>query len=281
MVAVTTWVKNGIPGSDIVQIRGFFLRRSWDETVIECNLGNIVGTVAFTGRHCLCGDKKNDDKTFTMETVEVTAEKLSEYVKNHPQNVETVERKEIIRKSLLSVEEVLKTMPGVEIYPSSGVGSRISIRGSGKSGGVLVLLNGRPLNTNQYGGVDLNTIPVEMIESVAVFKPPVPVWLGPGAADGAINIVTRNLSAAGSGGKEKKTTVMAAAGSFGSTKGSASHIVPIAGGSMMITGSATHTDGKRDRGGLGSSDREQGFISGKLLRVPVHAAACFCERVLK
>jgi iron complex outermembrane receptor protein len=201
--------------------------------------------------------KKNDDKTFTMETVEVTAEKLSEYVKNHPQNVETVERKEIIRRSLLSVEEVLKTMPGVEIYPSSGVGSRISIRGSGKSGGVLVLLNGRPLNTNQYGGVDLNTIPVEMIESVTVFKPPVPVWLGPGAADGAINIVTRNLSAAGSGGKEKNTTVMASAGSFGSIKGSASHIVPIAGGSMMITGSATHTDGKRD-----NSDKNDGNISG-------------------
>jgi len=204
----------------------------------------------------LAETRKADDKTFSMEAIEVTAEKLSEYIKNHPQNVETVERKEIIRRSLLNVEEVLKTMPGVEICPSSGVGSRISIRGSGKSSGVLVLLNGRPLNTNQYGGVDLNTIPVEMIESVTVFKPPVPVWLGPGATDGAINIVTRNLSAAESGGKEKNTTVMAAAGSFGSIKGSASHIVPIAGGSMMITGSAAHTDGRRD-----NSDKNDGNIS--------------------
>lgn len=214
-------------------------------------------TISFLSASATLAETKNpDDKTFTMDAVEVTAEKLSEYVKNHPQDVETVGRREIVRRSLLSVEEVLKTMPGVEIYPSSGVGSRISIRGSGKSGGVLVLLNGRPLNTNQYGGVDLNTIPVEMIESVTVFKPPVPVWLGPGAADGAINIVTRNLSAAGSGGKEKSTTVMASAGSFGSIKGSASHIVPIAGGSMMITGSATHTDGKRD-----NSDKNDGNIS--------------------
>jgi len=33
--------------------------------------------------------------------------------------------------------------------------------------------------------------------------------------------------------------------------------------------------------GLGSSDREQGFISGKLPWVKIHAAACFCDSVLK
>lgn len=196
------------------------------------------------------------DKIFQMDTVEVTAEKLSEYVKNHPQNIETVERKEIIRRSLLNVEEVLKTMPGVEVNPSSGVGSRISIRGSGKSSGVLVLINGRPLNTNQYGGVDLNTIPVEMIESVTVFKPPVPVWLGPGAADGAINIVTRNISAGQSGMKDKPTTITVAAGSFGSIEGSASQIVSVAGGNIMITGAGSHTDGKRD-----NSDKNDGNFS--------------------
>jgi hypothetical protein len=35
------------------------------------------------------------------------------------------------------------------------------------------------------------------------------------------------------------------------------------------------------RGGLGCLDRKQEFISGKLLRVKVHAAACFFGRVLK
>jgi len=32
-------------------------------------------------------------------------------------------------------------------------------------------------------------------------------------------------------------------------------------------------------GGRGSSDRKQGIIIGKALRVNDHAAACFCERV--
>lgn len=204
----------------------------------------------------LAETNETSDKTFSMEAIEVTAERLSEYIKNHPQNIETVERKEIIRRSLLNVEDVLKTMPGVEVNPSSGVGSRISVRGSGKSGGVLVLLNGRPLNTNQYGGVDLNTIPVEIIESVTVFKPPVPVWLGPGAADGAINIVTRNISSGQSGIKNKPTTITAVAGSFGFIEGSASQIVSVAGGNMMITGAGAHIDGKRD-----NSDKNDGNFS--------------------
>ncbi|MGD0232313.1 MAG: TonB-dependent receptor plug domain-containing protein [Syntrophorhabdales bacterium] len=156
-----------------------------------------------------------NEGAFTMEAVEVTAERIGEYVKNHPQEVTVVKRAEIVKRNLLTVEEALKTMPGVEVDQSAGVASRISIRGSGKSGGVLVLLNGRPLNTNQYGGVDLNTIPVDMIESITVFKPPVPVWLGPGATDGAINIVTRDLAAIETKGKDKPSTVTAGVGSFG------------------------------------------------------------------
>lgn len=189
--------------------------------------------------------ESSNNGTYTMEAVEVTAERVNEHIKNNPQNVEVVERGEIDRRGLLSVEEALNTMSGVEVYQSSGVGSRVSIRGSGRSGGVLVLLNGRPLNTNQFGGVDLGSIPIEMIESITVFKPPVPVWLGPGATDGAINIATRDLAAGSPDSKEKPSTVRAGAGSFGLAEGSASRVVPVAGGNMLLTGAGTHRDGKR------------------------------------
>jgi iron complex outermembrane receptor protein len=51
---------------------------------------------------------------------------------------------------------------------------------------VLILLNGRPLNSNNSGSMELNSIPIDIIESVTVFKPPIPVWLGPGGSDGAL-----------------------------------------------------------------------------------------------
>lgn len=199
------------------------------------------------------GETKNGDTaSFTLNEVVVTSEKIEEYIKNHPQNVTVVEREEILKQNLFNVEEVLKTMPGVEVYSTAGIGSRISIRGSGKSGGVLVLLNGRPLNTNQHGNPDMNSIPVDSIQSISVFKPPVPVWLGPGGSDGAINIVTRNLTPV-EDKKKTRSTVKVGGGSFGFVEGSLSHLLPIAAGSALLTATATHRDGKRT-----NSDRSDG-----------------------
>jgi protein-S-isoprenylcysteine O-methyltransferase Ste14 len=50
-------------------------------------------------------------------------------------------------------------------------------------------------------------------------------------------------------------------------------VIGLIGGIISYLGNLT--------GGLGSSDREQRFISGKLPCVKIHAAACFCDSVLK
>lgn len=191
-----------------------------------------------------------------LETVTVTAERISEYVRTHPQDVTVLDREEIATRNLRSVEDALNSMPGVEVRSWSGLGSRISIRGSGKTGGVLVLLDGRPLNSSQYGGVDLNTIALDTVKSIAVFKPPAPVWLGPGAGDGAIYITT----SAGAHPQEKApgttTRIKASAGSYGLAEATVSHSVPLAEGKMMLAGGGFHRDGKRP-----NSDRNSGQAS--------------------
>lgn len=208
---------------------------------------------------------EENTQPFDLKEVVVSSERILEYIKNHPQNLSIIERKEIEERNLSSAEDILKVVPGVEVYSSAGIGSRISVRGSGKSGGVLILLNGRPLNTNQYGNFDLNSVPVDMIESLMVFKPPVPVWLGPGGSDGVVYIVTRSQMT----DDEKKkhlTTIKASGGSFGFAEGSVSRQMSIVDGGGIITASAKHRDGKRpnnDRtdGSLGlnwSRERENG-----------------------
>ncbi|GBC62543.1 TonB-dependent receptor [Desulfonema ishimotonii] len=196
------------------------------------------------------------DTPVVMERVTVTAEKIEEYIQNHPQQVTAVERQEILERNFLSVEETLNSMPGVEVRPSAGIGSRISIRGSGKSGGVLVLLNGRPLNSSQYGGADLSTIPIEIVRSVTVFKPPVPVWLGPGASDGAISIITHDFQPKTDEKKRGKTRVRVSAGSFGLAEGSVSHVAPLTDGSAMVTAAGTRKDGRRS-----NNDKDKGTFS--------------------
>lgn len=201
------------------------------------------------------GAETAKEEPYSLGEVVVTSERLKEYITNHPLDVTTVERGEIVSRNLGSVEEILKTMPGVEVYSSAGVGSRISIRGSGRSGSVMVLLNGRPLNSNQYGSQDLSAIPVDSIQSVSVFKPPVPVWLGPGGSDGAINIITRTPKQGG--GKEKqRSSLKGGGGSYGLVEGSVSHQLPVSDSTVLLAATGNHRDGKRT-----NSDRNDGAFN--------------------
>ncbi len=208
----------------------------------------------FLAGSAVCEESKGDNSPFALNEIVVSSERIQEYIKNHPQNLSIVERKEIEERNLSTAEDILKVVPGVEVHSSSGIGSRISIRGSGKSGGVLILLNGRPLNTNQYGNFDLNSIPVDIIESLMVFKPPVPVWLGPGGSEGVINIVTRNLPAQADK-KKTHSSIKASGGSFGFAEGAVSRQMSIADGGALITAMMKHRDGKRP-----NSDRTDGSL---------------------
>lgn len=204
----------------------------------------LLFPLAFLAPMACGGAEKGEPAVVSLGAVVVTAEKLQEYVKNHPQDVKVVERREIVERNLGNVEEILKTIAGVDVVSTPGTGSRISIRGSGQSGGVLVLVNGRPLNSNQYGSQDLNGLPVDSIQSVSVFKPPVPVWLGPGGSNGAINIVTSAEPAKGDAPKAR-STVKVNGGSYGYGEGSLSHQFPLAAGTALVSAATTHRDGSR------------------------------------
>ncbi len=190
----------------------------------------------------------------TLEPVEVTGERLEEYVRNHPQNVVSVGRAEIEERGFLSTAEALGSLPGVDVSQRGpGLGTRIRIRGVRDTAGVLVLVNGRPLNATQYGGVNLHTIPIETVERITVYKPPVPAWLGPGATAGAVNIVTRDAREARSGAGNARLRVKARAGSYGVWGADGSVTAPGAGGSVLAAAGWGHRDGKRP-----NSDRDAG-----------------------
>ncbi|MBU1056038.1 MAG: TonB-dependent receptor [Proteobacteria bacterium] len=215
---------------------------------------------------CLClantiyaqQDSDTDDAVvYKLGTVYVTTERLSEYVKNHPQNVVQIDRNEIIKRNFLEVGEVLDSMPGVDVTQSQGsMGARISIRGGGGSGSVLVLIDGRPINSAQYGGVNLGSIPLEIVKSITVFKPPVPVWLGPGGAAGVVNIVTKGSSGRNSEKKENYARVKINGGSYGTANISAAYMVHQDQGKVLFTTGAGHKDGKRS-----NSDSDSGNAS--------------------
>ncbi len=198
------------------------------------------------------GQSSHNSSAVTEEMV-VVADKIDAFVRRNPAQVESIGAREIATRNFLQVQEVLGAMPGVDVSSASGgLGTRISIRGGGGSGGVLVLIDGRPVSTMQYGGVDLSSIPIDMIERITVFKPPVPVWLGPETAAGAIYIETRTKKneAAAKHGK-----VRTSGGSYGLGTVSATGQVDTAASQYLISGGASHKDGRRD-----NSQKEQGHL---------------------
>ncbi len=190
-----------------------------------------------------------------LDTIVVTASRIEDYRKNNPQLVQEMTREQIQQGSFTGLDQVLNAMPGVEVKKSgSGIGSRISIRGSGGNGKILVLINGRPANSTQYGSVDLDSIPLDMVQKVDVFKPPVPVWLGPGGTSGAINIVLANENPILSK-SQKNTRINLRGGSFGTGKISGSHMTASDSHTLKLTASLNHRDGKRT-----NSDRDSGSV---------------------
>lgn len=186
---------------------------------------------------------------FSLEEIVVVGEKIDDYVQNNPNQVVSISEQELMERNFLQVYEALGSMAGVDVKPStSGLGARISIRGGGGSGSVLVLLDGRPMNTGQFGGVDLGSIPIDMVRKITVFKPPAPVWLGPGSSAGAIYIETKK----GNKRKDAKISgrIRTGAGSFGKLDLNGSCKINNDDSNLLLAAGYGHRDGKRENSQL-------------------------------
>ena len=193
--------------------------------------------------------------TVTLDQITVVSKKIDDYIQKNPNQVVSMDDKEITRRNFLEVYEVLGSMSGVDVRRgSSGMGARISIRGGGGSGSVLVLLDGRPMNSGQFSGVDLGSIPMEIIKKITVFKPPVPVWLGPGSSAGAIYIETKGgkkASAATSSGRIRTSVA-----SFGGFDLNGSWKLSREKSNLLLAAGYGHRDGNRE-----NSQRDKGHFS--------------------
>ncbi len=222
-------------------------------------LWTVVLFFPFAG-FCTTGTVHETGAAVELESVVVTSEKIEDFVRKNPSQVVSMDSREIEQRNYLQVSDVLGSMPGVDVKPaSSGLGTRISIRGGGGSGSVLVLIDGRPAGTMQYGGVDLGSIPVDIVKKIMVFKPPVPVWLGHGSGAGAIYIETKNALKKKTGAKNsvKKTgKIRISGGSFGQANLSGSLKIDANNHDIMMSAGASHKEGKRD-----NSQKDQGHAS--------------------
>ena len=135
-----------------------------------------------------------------IEEVVVTGTRIPREDLTGPSPVSVYDRTNIDQSGATSIGQMLREIPSVAggaqstTVNNGGTGAQnISLRGLG-SPRTLVLINGRraPGSSGGNGGrVDLNTIPVAMVERVEVLKDGASAIYGSDAVAGVVNIILR------------------------------------------------------------------------------------------
>jgi iron complex outermembrane receptor protein len=106
---------------------------------------------------------------------------------------------DIRRSGAMSISDLLRMAPGVEVAQVDANAWAISIRGFNErnSDKVLVLIDGRTVYTPSFSGVywDQQDVPLEDIERIEVIRGPGGTVWGANAVNGVINIITKNAQA--------------------------------------------------------------------------------------
>jgi iron complex outermembrane recepter protein len=137
------------------------------------------------------------DDAETLETITVVGSRIKRTDIETSQPVFVIERADLQRTGLTSVGDILQelTSNGATLnttFNNGGNGeTRVDLRNLG-SNRTLVLVNGRRWVTTLDGAVDLNTIPISVIERVEVLKDGASAIYGSDAIAGVINITTRD-----------------------------------------------------------------------------------------
>lgn len=156
-----------------------------------------------------------NEMSFELAPIVVTASRMEESILKAKADMSVVGREEIEQMHMDNVEEVLRTVPGVQFldYGSNGLNANVSgIRING-SKDVVILVDGVRVNDFKGAGSSgymfaalMNNM--DNIERVEVMRGSAATMYGSGAKGGVINIITRRPEGA-------KTVIDIAKGSFG------------------------------------------------------------------
>ncbi len=150
---------------------------------------NIKKTIIVKGQPINLNVSLKEDASQLREVV-VTGKSEARQIREQAMPIAVITMNEL-QGTVSDVSDVLSKTSGVQIRTSGGEGSsaRISVRGlEGKRIGFFI--DGTPLSDNS-DFLDLNDIPIDLIDRVEIYKGIVPAKFGGSAVGGAVNIVLK------------------------------------------------------------------------------------------
>ena len=165
-----------------------------------------------------CASAQTETRT-TMPNVVITTDREAIPAEKVTGTVTVITRDEMERRQLRTVEEVLRSVPGVSVQQAGQVGTQTSVfvRGS-NSNHVVVLIDGMNFNdpSTPNGAIDFAHLLTDNLDRIEVVRGPMSTLYGSGAIGGVINMVTKKGAGAPTGGgyAEIGTRLQAGAGAY-------------------------------------------------------------------
>jgi outer membrane receptor for ferrienterochelin and colicins len=123
----------------------------------------------------------------------VTASRRSQLIGRVSVSMNTITPAEIQSRNIISLNQALDYVPGVQV-----LGNSVNVRGSsgftyGVGSRVLLLVDGVPMMGPDQGGMDFDGLPFTQTRQIEVLKSPGSALYGGGALGGVINIITKDF----------------------------------------------------------------------------------------
>ncbi|MCR9011658.1 TonB-dependent receptor plug domain-containing protein [Gabonibacter chumensis] len=140
--------------------------------------------------------KEKVDTVLNLQEVIVTGSRAERPLSQSPGRIDIITPLVLRHSPALSVDDILSMLSGVNTTRSSGMSTmhtNVSVRGlaGDEQGRTLVLFDGIPINTSDEGSVNWNSLPVDNIERIEVFKGPGSSLYGNNAMGGVINLISK------------------------------------------------------------------------------------------
>lgn len=125
----------------------------------------------------------------------VTASRTEQSINQAPATMAVITAKEIKAMGAMSIPEILRYVPGLEVMTITSSHSEVSIRGLSQvpSNNVLVMIDGRSVYIDYYGGTIWESLPIliDQIDRIEIMRSPGSALYGANAFSGVINILTK------------------------------------------------------------------------------------------
>jgi len=157
-------------------------------------------------------DPKEEEKFEQIPDIVVTATRTATAAGKTSASVTVINKEEITTKQYHSIDQALRSVPGVTLA-SSGVPGQLTgvfVRGA-KTENTSILVDGRRLPFNLAGSYSLESLTTDNIERIEIVRGPLSAAQGGPASGGVINIITRD----GRGLEKPESSVKFEAGSYG------------------------------------------------------------------